>query len=552
MKKIIVLFLIAGMMALPGCGSVADTVLEQTDGSAEDSAPLQTGGNAEDTGKQADEENEAADEETALEGKAEESKEGKESSAEDGQASEAENGSYTWQEITVTLPEGWDGRCVMVENENGFSVYQKASYEEDGTLGYICGFYRTRELVEDGNGEMMIAYTEGGTLYYLTLPMDVACDTENEKITEEYVRMCQQTPQLKASMQIAAFDVHYNADEYVLPASSILGLDQETLEYLSDNNLWIAENEIYARHGSLFDDAYLQQYFNRCTWYKGEIPAEEFQESSLSQTEKDNLKLLAAARQEYARRHPYPKMYQAAETATEDLSGDGKADEISYQVVKQGNGEYQCRITVNGEVYIADELARFEFEVGMTNPVMDCFYITDILEDDGALEIAVLDEGPSEDPVTYFFQYDGTLTCIGQVPGVPFADMNGGFNGFNGFGGIIGHQRIDLIETAYLQDYWRYDGDRIIYMDLGWYDFLPTYGHILYEDLPVYCEREVSSGVFVIPAQEEVYFLGSDLYQWILVKGKDGSMGYMLVGDGNIVELDKPADQVFSDLYFFD
>jgi len=38
--------------------------------------------------------------------------------------------------------------------------------------------------------------------------------------------------------------------------------------------------------------------------------------------------------------------------------------------------------------------------------------------------------------------------------------------------------------------------------------------------------------------------------QWILVKGRDGSRGYMYVKDGMVVDLDKPAKEVFSDLYF--
>ena len=40
--------------------------------------------------------------------------------------------------------------------------------------------------------------------------------------------------------------------------------------------------------------------------------------------------------------------------------------------------------------------------------------------------------------------------------------------------------------------------------------------------------------------------------EWILVRGKDGSKGYLHVKDGNIVDLGVPADQVISDLNYFD
>lgn len=336
----------------------------------------------------------------------------------------------------------------------------------------------------------------------------------------------------------------------MLPTSSILPLEETELAGLSDNFLWIAKNEIFARHGRLFDNEYLQQYFNRCTWYRGETAPEEFRESVLNQTEKENLRLLTAALEEYGRQHSYPKRYQASETAAEDLDGDGRTEEISYQVMEQENGEVLCALTVNGDTFMAGGISDDATDMKMMNPTFDCFYITDILEDDDKLEIAVLDEGPSDDPVTYFFRYDGGLYCIGAVPGFPFAVPGGGVNGFDGYGGVTGYSQIDLIETAFVQEYWRFDGIRITEAAMGSYDLLPSFGHVLYEDLPVYCEQDETSAGTVIPAQEEVFFLATDRERWILVKGKDGSRGYMLIENGMIGGLDKPAEEVFSGLQF--
>lgn len=559
MRKKMIFFMVTGMlltgMLLTGCGAVegasgkADSAGGRISGEA-------AGGGDEASGK-ADSAGDTASEEAEddTDKMLTSSKNGTEADTEADTGTGfagAEPEQYTWLEYTVTLPEGWAGRCVMREHESGFLIYQKASYELDDTQGYICNFFCTREPVEYDFGKELIAYTDEGMLYYLDQPGDVACDTEDEKILGEYVRMCQQVPQLKASLQIAASGVHGNTDEYILPTSSILALDPAALADLSDNSLWIARNEIYARHGRQFTNEYLQQYFDRCTWYEGTISPGEFQESVLNQTERDNLQLLAAAEEEYDRRHPCPKLYEASETASEDLDGDGRPEEIGYRVTEQENGEVHCLLTVNGETYIANELVDPAEDAGMWNPTLDCFCITDIMEGDGVLEIAVLDEGPSEDPITFFFQYNGTLSYIGQVPGFPFPELNGGFNGFNGYGGITGCSCTDLIETAYVQDYRWYDGSRLVDLGLGWCEFLPSAGHVLYEDLPVYCEQEETSAVTVIPAQEEVFFLGTDRKEWILVKGKDGSRGYLLVRDGNIVALDKPAAEVFSGLQFSD
>lgn len=452
----------------------------------------------------------------------------------------------SWQEITITLPVEWEERYVLLEDENGFSVYQKDSYNEENGSGYIFGLQRTADYMNYGFGETLLAYTDQGVLYYFMQPTDVSCDTEDPLILGEYGTMCRQAEEIKDSVQIEAVGIHWDAGEYVLPVSSILKLDQNALLNLSDNNLWIAKNEIYARHGRQFSNEYLQKYFNRCTWYKGTTPPEEFDGNSLSRLEQDNLKLLEAAEQEYKRWHPYPKKYSAGDTAVENMSGRGAANEIRYQVTENENGERQCIITVDGRPYIASDL------VPMTDPLEDLFYITAIWEDGGVLEIAVLDNGPSEDPVTYFFRYEDTLSYIGQVSGFPFAEENGGINGFNGAGGITGRVRMDLVETAYLEGYWQYDGSWIVYQDGGWNRTLPADAHALYVDLPVRREADRSSKEGIIPAQEEVFFLGSDLYEWILVRGKDGSQGYVHVRNGEITELNRPAEEVFSNLHYFD
>ncbi len=70
--------------------------------------------------------------------------------------------------------------------------------------------------------------------------------------------------------------------------------DTELEKYLSEKKIYyIARNEIYARHGRKFEDEKLQKYFDACTWYNGVIEPEDFDESELSYTEKENLKSIA-------------------------------------------------------------------------------------------------------------------------------------------------------------------------------------------------------------------------------------------------------------------
>ena len=78
-------------------------------------------------------------------------------------------------------------------------------------------------------------------------------------------------------------------NEYVLPDSAKRKLKKSDLKGLSKEELRIARNEIYARHGRMFDDKKLQKYFDSQSWYEGTVPASEFSEDVLSSVKKKNV-----------------------------------------------------------------------------------------------------------------------------------------------------------------------------------------------------------------------------------------------------------------------
>ena len=87
-------------------------------------------------------------------------------------------------------------------------------------------------------------------------------------------------------------------DGYVLSDSSTRLYTTSELEELSNWELFIARNEIYARHGRLFKSELLNNYFEGCDWYYGYIAPEDFDEDSLNETEKANAKAMLAIEQE--------------------------------------------------------------------------------------------------------------------------------------------------------------------------------------------------------------------------------------------------------------
>lgn len=76
--------------------------------------------------------------------------------------------------------------------------------------------------------------------------------------------------------------------EYIIPGSDVRYISREDLDGLSEEELRLARNEIYARKGRLFDDEILQAYFNNKEWYDGHISPSDFSESDLNDYERAN------------------------------------------------------------------------------------------------------------------------------------------------------------------------------------------------------------------------------------------------------------------------
>ena len=81
-------------------------------------------------------------------------------------------------------------------------------------------------------------------------------------------------------------------DYKVFEDSSERLLEWSDIYMLSNEDIRIAKNEIYARHGYIFKDENLKNYFMGQLWYIPSVKAEEFYDSVFSDIEKRNLELL--------------------------------------------------------------------------------------------------------------------------------------------------------------------------------------------------------------------------------------------------------------------
>ena len=68
---------------------------------------------------------------------------------------------------------------------------------------------------------------------------------------------------------------------------------KEDLEGMDKQQLTLARNEIFARHGRLFSTAQIQEYFNKQSWYSGYIQPSNFDSIVLNDYERYNVAFIS-------------------------------------------------------------------------------------------------------------------------------------------------------------------------------------------------------------------------------------------------------------------
>lgn len=111
------------------------------------------------------------------------------------------------------------------------------------------------ELVWTSSDETVATVNESGYVTAVssgTVTISVSC----ENLSDEVQVIC---------------DIEEENDDYIIPDSDSRYLTEADLEGLTEEQIRIARNEIYARKGRTFRDPEVQVYFNSKSWYNGTI-----------------------------------------------------------------------------------------------------------------------------------------------------------------------------------------------------------------------------------------------------------------------------------------
>ena len=129
----------------------------------------------------------------------------------------------------------------------------------------------------------------------------LAAEQEARKAEEEAERRAEEKEEEAARKKALEEEQEVLAGDFILSESNIRYYSEEALNKLTDREVLFALNEIYARRGRIFTGEEFRRYFESKDWYKGTIPAEEFdanQNERFNEYEKANINALVKIAQE--------------------------------------------------------------------------------------------------------------------------------------------------------------------------------------------------------------------------------------------------------------
>lgn len=165
----------------------------------------------------------------------------------------------------------------------------EAFAENDGTGGAASYGDELPDLIREGEGAPQSSYSDPTAARETTLATEAATMPVTMPATAPA------TMPETISGAGGAYGQSMAEQDYILPESSTRSLTSADLAGLTKDQLRIARNEIYARHGRRFDSEDLANYFNSKSWYRGTIAPSDFRDNMLSQVEKDNLQVIKKA-----------------------------------------------------------------------------------------------------------------------------------------------------------------------------------------------------------------------------------------------------------------
>lgn len=213
-----------------------------------------------------------------------------------------------------------------------------------------------------------------------------------------------------------------------------------------------------------------------------------------------------------------------------DLDGDGNTENLKYNGVDLSIDGTSFKEVIEPQLY--------------THPDLSEYLVIDLITSDRQVEIGIRDEGRSGHPTTRFYAFDGTtLKSLGAVETAVVS-----LDAFDGKGNIRGAKALDVLQNWSADAIWRYERGRIIELVPSAYAVNDSQQEVvLKQELPIYDNMGDAYSYRSITPQN-VRLLETDNRGWVMVQGTTGEKGWFKVRGKEVVDLKRPAKEVFDGL----
>ncbi len=198
-----------------------------------------------------------------------------------------------------------DGLSAAADTQ-GFSVYTRTGNNEYqnasatvGNAGNGMELFVVMAAMENGDVlSVLITYENGPDYARARTEIKVGSEAAEESKPAEESSEEESSEEQKEKESAGGIDESQveneqtKKEEYILPDSDTRLLTDDDVKDLTKEELRLARNEIFARHGRKFKDAELQAYFDSKSWYKGTIEPDAFDNNTLSSIEKANIEMI--------------------------------------------------------------------------------------------------------------------------------------------------------------------------------------------------------------------------------------------------------------------
>ncbi len=233
------------------------------------------------------------------------------------------------------------------------------------------------------------------------------------------------------------------------------------------------------------------------------------------------------------------------DTISVDMDSDGSLDEVCLS-----HGEDGLELTINGKRFTDVLYASGPFEYAES----DYFAVVNLDRYDRALELAVEDFGPSDDPQTYFFRYgDESLTCVGSVPSLAWDDWSKKDTvTYQGNGDVLVNGRLEGLMTWYGDVTYRVESGRLALVR-GEMCYAAHSISVTITDTVLAYESRDAEPIKLYPG-DSIQVSGTDQSQWVQAY-QSGAPILLRLNPDNLYQVETPSgfqdgDQVMRGLLF--